>query len=64
MLILYFIARLQAMLQVFSKGVVSEERKAWNLWIPHACSLVDCVQELLHCGGTIQTYNLERDGGR
>lgn len=58
MFILYFIAGLQAVLQVFARGVVSEESKAWNLWFPHACPLVHCVQELLHCGRAIKTYNL------
>lgn len=58
MFILYFIARLQAVLQIFARGVVSEERKAWNLWFPHACPLVHSVQELLYCGGTIKTNNL------
>ncbi len=64
MLILYFIARLQAMLQVFPKGSSVKSAKPEicgflmpALWLTVFRNSSTVVE-------TIQTYNLERDGGR
>lgn len=49
---------LKAVLQVLPVRVVSEECEAGQLRLSDADPLVQSVEEFLHCGGTIETYNL------
>ena len=50
--------RLQAVLQVFARWIISEEGKAGQLRLPHANPLVQRVEELFHCGGAVETHHL------
>lgn len=55
----YLGRRLQAVLQVFARWIISEEGKPRQLRLPHANPLVQCVEELFNCGGAIETYHLQ-----
>lgn len=54
----YLGRRLQAVLQVFARWIVSKEGKARQLRLPHADPLVQRVEELFHCGGAVETHHL------
>lgn len=54
----YLGRRLQAVLQVFARWIVSEEGKPRQLWFPHANPLVQRIEELFHCGGAVETHHL------
>lgn len=52
---------LQAVLQVFAKGVVGEEGEPRQVGLPHAYPLVESVEELVHCGGAIKPHHLQQN---
>lgn len=54
----YLGRRLQTVLQVFARWIISKEGKARQLRLPHTNPLVQCIEELFHCGGAIETYHL------
>lgn len=56
---LYLGRRLQAVLQVFARRIVSEEGEPRQLRLPHANPLVQCVEELFHCSGAVKAHHLQ-----
>lgn len=54
----YLGRRLQAVLQVFARRIISEEGEPRQLRLPHADPLVQRIEELFHCGGAVETHHL------
>lgn len=55
----YLGRRLQAVLQVFARRIVSEEGEPRQLRLPHANPLVQRVEELFNCGGAVEAHHLQ-----
>lgn len=54
----YLGRQLQTVLQVFARWIISKEGKPRQLRLPHANPLVQCIEELFHCGGSVETHHL------
>lgn len=49
---------LKTVLQVPARRIICEEGKARLGGLPHACLLVQPLEELINCGGAIETNHL------
>lgn len=54
----YLGRRLQAVLQVFARWVISEQGEPRQLRLPHADPLVQRTEELFHRGGAVEAHHL------
>lgn len=54
---------MKTVLQVSARRIVCEEGKTRLGWLPHACLLVQPLEELINCGGAVKANHLEMGRG-
>lgn len=60
----YLGRRLQAVLQVFTRWIISKQGEPRQLRLPHADPLVQRTEELFHCGGAVEAHHLREQTRR
>lgn len=54
----YLDTPLKTVLQVSARRIICEEGETRLGWLPHACLLVQPLEELINCGGAIKANHL------